>query len=160
MSLDDIVSLIIAVVAIVYSLLSMSKLKRPILDSFEDEDEEEEEVRPPRPVQAPKPVAKSAPPTAPQSVEKKFVFRSQLDEFSQHTAIEDRHLEIHLRPSSELVSDAFRLEATEGAVVQKAKKPTVHELIKSLPQEKLLFISYEVFHVPVSRRPSPFPWNG
>jgi hypothetical protein len=44
--------------------------------------------------------------------------------------------------------------------VPKPKKSNIQKLIKSLPEEKLLFLSYEVFHVPVAKRQSPFPWNG
>ena len=92
--------------------------------------------------------------------QKEFSFHSQLEDFKQHTSIDDRHIEINLRPGTELTSAAFRLAQSEGSVMVRPSKPTIQALIKSLPSEKLLFLSYEVFHVPVSKRPSPFPWNG
>lgn len=179
-SVDDLVSLLVTIIAVLYMLITafkaLSPRKRPTpspeeeremtLEEYLDSLEEEEEEKPIR-----KPVAKVAPPpplsspvAAKKVVEKppeeKFEFHSTLEDFQQKTAIEDRKLAIHLRSPEELVSESLRKMTTEGVVVSKSGKCRIQALIKSLPQEQLLFLSYEVFHVPVSKRESPFPWNG
>ena len=116
-------SIFIAIVAVVYSLISIMKGRpRPAQD---EDDEEIEEVR--------APVAKrQAPPAAP-------IEQQAAPQYEFHSNIEERH---------------------DLPEVRKVKKGNIQELIKSLPQEKLLFISYEVFSKPVGSRPTPFPWNG
>ncbi len=163
MNLDDIISLFVIVVAIIYTLISvfktitgLKKEEKDYLDEDEDEDEEYE-------VKKPKAKAKSLPPEAPKqqpSSPKSAVFRSKLDDYTTRTSIDDQHLDIHLRSPNDLVSDAFRVAESEGAVVKRAKKASIHDLIKALPSKKLIFLSYEVFSQPVSRRKTPFPWNG
>lgn len=179
-SVDDIVSLLVTIIAILYMLITafraLSPKKRPTsspeeereqtLEEYLDSLEEEEEEKPVR-----KPVAKVAPRPQPLPVvaakkvveaplEEKFEFHSKLEDFQQKTAIEDRKLAIHLRSPDELVSESLRKMTAEGAIVSKSNKCRIQALIRSLPQEQLLFLSYEVFHVPVSKRESPFPWNG
>lgn len=163
MSFDDLVSLLIAIVAMLFMVVTSIKAERSRKTKYEDEDEDEEEG-----YVEPKPKAKHnskpkvvAPPPAPvrqPRVAESYQFQPKMDSFTQKTNIDDQHLTIHLRPENELVSDAFR--DSEGVVLTKKKKQNIQDLIKSLPQEKLLFLSYEVFHVPVSKRKSPFPWNG
>lgn len=181
---DDYVSLVIAIIAVIYSFATILKsiygAKKPmprrtghqsedVEKDVEDVEEEETFEEFVRQTQASKQeLGKKAVafPPPPQQVgskassEKEFSFHSQLDAFAPKTDIDDRHLTIHLRPGSEICSDAFRLAQSEGAVMKRPTKPSIQQLIKSLPQEKLLLISYEVFHVPVSKRSCPFPWNG
>lgn len=177
MSFDDIVSLFIAIIAMLFmvatSIKGARKSKREEELGYEDEEEEEEyedqeqeQVQLPPP--PPKPVSKPTqrpPQMQPVAVKKKLVqntlyeFEPKMDSFSQKTAIDDRHLTIHLRPEDELVSDPFR-DADGLTFVRQRKTKNIKQLIKSLPEDQLLFLSYEVFHVPVSKRPSPFPWNG
>jgi len=178
MKIDDIVSLIVTWIAILYMVVMAFRAlypKRPNEVSTEEEKEmtleeyleslegEEEEARPP-----PKKVALPPPPPAvipvqkaPEArVEEKFEFHSRLEDFQTKTAIEDRKLTIHLRSPDELVSESLRKMSAEGTVAKMASKARIQKLIRSLPQDQLLFLSYEVFHKPVSKRDSPFPWNG
>lgn len=168
---DDYLSLIVAVLAVVYSIFTVlrsifSKDAAPSYgrdSDFEEDEDDDEFEKVVEPVKKKAPVRVPVIPKQAMSVAKKqenFEFHAKLDDYTQTTAIDDRHLEIHLRPGSELCSDAFRLAQSEGSVMVRPAKPTIQQLIKSLPQEKLLFLSYEVFHVPVSKRSSPFPWNG
>ncbi len=132
--LDDYFSMLIAAIAVIYSFLSIIKsMKRP---APRDEDEEFEKVAMHRQI-------KNAPPAPP-------VYYVEPPEKK-------------VEPHSNLEPDIHAIDALRfgDSVVTRAKKrATISDLVKSLPQEKMLFISYEVFHVPVSRRPSPFPWNG
>jgi len=155
-------SLIIAIIAVIYTFLSIRRSnRREEPDApYEEEDEydyEEEEVvvpPPPPPKQKPKQVVAKV-----QEPQLQTQFKSTLDNYATATAIDDRHLDIHLRKEGELISDKFRLLETEGVVVKQKKKPTIRELIKELPEDKLLFLSYEVFSRPVCKRKSPFPWD-
>lgn len=87
----------------------------------------------------------------------KFAFETKMDDYTQKTAIDDRHLTIGLRPGSELISDAVRLG--EGKVVSTQKRAPIRDLIDSLPSKKLLWISHEVIDKPVCMRSCAFPWN-
>ncbi len=145
---DDYISLIIGVVAVLYSIIQVARSiygTKPENRRYEDEEDDDEgfeevKKKPKAPPAAPQPaIAKQA--------EKPFAFHSQLDDFATKTSIEDRHLDVSFADS-------------EGAVVKRPKKPTIQELVAKLPQKKMLFLSYEVFSVPVSRRKTPFPWNG
>ena len=134
MSSDDIIPTIVAIIAVLFMFVNIYnsiKASRQDVPDYED-DEDEEEL--PKPVKI---VRKQAPPVAPV-----------------------RHIEPDLPAQIELVSDAVKLAESEGSVMIRPKKASVHDLIKSLPQEKLLLISYEVFKEPVCKRKSPFPWNG
>lgn len=163
-TVDDIVNIIFAILVVGYSLLTIlggifsSKRKVPRQVEEDEEDEEQEHLPqhlpplPPRPVVAIK-KAPSAPP------EDKFEFHSSLENFQQKSAIEEQKLTIHLHSSDELVSESLRMLYSEGTVYKKKSNQTISQLVKTLPEKKLLFLSYEVFHQPVSRRESPFPWN-
>ncbi len=182
---DEFFSLLIVIVAIIYTFSSMAKTiarsKKPMskhgrqqdeyYDDEEDDEESEEEtfedfikaVKTQERIEENFPIPPSpiyAEPSKVTPIANKFEFEANLDDYSQTTNIDDRKLTISLRPGDELVSDAFRLAQTEGLVMKRPQRPTIQQLISSLPQDKLLFLSYEVFHVPVSKRPSPFPWNG
>ncbi len=100
-------------------------------DYYDEEDEEEEEIRVPPPVPKPQIVKQAT-----QEKESPYEFHTKLDDY------------------------VSSLQNTEGAVVKSKKKANIHELMKSLPDKKLIFLSYEVFSQPVSNRKSPFPWNG
>ncbi|MBS0633849.1 MAG: hypothetical protein JSR37_00110 [Verrucomicrobia bacterium] len=157
MSFDDLVSLLIAIVAMLFMVVTSIKAERRTKreERYEEEDDEQV-VRQPK--AKPKVVTPPATPVRQPRVAENYQFQPKMDSFTQKTNIDDQHLTIHLRPENELVSDAFR--DSEGVVLTRKKKQNIQDLIKSLPQEKLLFLSYEVFHVPVSKRKSPFPWNG
>lgn len=181
--LNEFISILITILAVIYAFSSLAKSaaragrskrspdEREVDDAdiFEEEEDEEgfeEIVLKQEPIK-PKVTTPPLPPPAPkiqkaqkQEVVGEFSFHTNLDDYTQKSAIEDRELEIHLRPGIELGSEAFRLAQTEGAVMKRPTKPSIKQLIKSLPEEQLLFLSYEVFHVPVSKRSSPFPWNG
>lgn len=115
----------------IYKSIKASRQDGPVYE--EDDEDEEEEIR--KPIKIVR--KQAAPPVVPVV----------------------RHME-PLPPQVELVSDAVKLAESEGSVMVRPKKASIHDLIKSLPQEKLLFISYEVFKEPVCKRKSPFPWNG
>jgi hypothetical protein len=189
-TVDDIVTLIVSFIAVLYMIASViqalfpkkrqqkqqSRQDRQVGQQNRQEEKEmtleqylesleEEEEKPAKKAALPPPPApvvsreppKRAPALAP--VEK-YEFHSRLDDYQQKTAIDEQKLTIHLRSPDELVSDSMRMMTSEGAVAKKAGKAPIQKLIQSLPKEQLLFISYEVFHVPVCRRETPFPWNG
>lgn len=185
---NEFISVLITILAVIYTFSTLAKSAARAgrkkgapdsddLDLFEEEEEQEDEKGfeefvlkqeniKQEPIK-PKAYTPPLPPPAPkidkaqkQEAIGEFSFHSKLDDYTQKTSIEDRELEIHLRPASDLCSDAFRLAQSEGAVMKRPVKPSIKQLIKSLPEEQLLFLSYEVFHVPVSKRSSPFPWNG
>lgn len=177
---NEFISILITILAVIYTFSTLAKTaararrsKRTAEDDdlFEEAGEEEEFFEEFETAEQPvvPQAIKSPPPPRPLADTEKsynqrpvgdFDFHSKLDDFTQTTSIDDRALEIGIRPGSELGSDAFRLAQTEGAVMKRPSKASIKQLIKSLPEEQLLFLSYEVFHVPVSKRPSPFPWNG
>lgn len=176
--LDNYVSLFVAAAAVIYSIITVlrsifgpDRISHETHDEADEDEEnyeemlrqEEEEIHRRQPVvriPAQKYEKTFVPKPPAVAIDKKYDFHAGLDDFSSHSPITDQQLTIHLRSENELVSDAFRLAQNEGSVLIRPKKPTIQQLIKSLPQEKLLFLSYEVFHVPVSKRSSPFPWNG
>lgn len=181
---NEFISILITIIAVIYTFSTLAKSaaragrtkrtpdEREVDDedmfeeeeSFEDESFEEfvlkQEAPKPKAIKLPPPPVAATPAAAKQEAVGDFDFHSKLDDYTQKTSIDDRALEIHLRPGSELGSDAFRLAQSEGAVIKRPTKASIKQLIKSLPEEQLLFLSYEVFHVPVSKRSSPFPWNG
>ncbi len=135
MNSDDLLSIIIAIIAIVYSILSMAKKSQDKREEtrrqYEDEDEYEEEdeeqkIHHPLPPPPKLEVAKTG----------SYEFHTKLDDY------------------------VSPLESTEGAVVKQKKKTNIATLVRELPEKKMLFLSYEVFSEPVSKRKSPFPWNG
>lgn len=162
MNIDDIVNILFVVLIIGYSLFRiLGSIFFP--KEIPKRVEEDEAEAPPRaathPLPPPLPAAiKVALPEKKFSTEK-FEFHSKLEDFQQVSEIESQKLTIHLRPSDELVSESLRMLGSEGTVYKRKSKNSISRLIKSLPQEKLLFLSYEVFHVPVSKRETPFPWN-
>ena len=156
-TLDDFVSVLIAIIAVVYTFVTIMRAIYTANKEMPEEQEEEEEEFVEVIQEKPKPLPKVQETYRP--LHEEYSFHSSFDDYQTESAITDRELTIHLRPKGQLVSEDFRLEDTEGVVVKMRQKQSVRKLIKSLPEEKLLFLSYEVFHVPVSKRPSIFPWN-
>lgn len=124
----------------IYKSIKASRQDAP---DYEDDDEEEEEEK--KPVR----IARKQPPRA-----------LPVRDVDMHVRqAQEHHHEAPLPAQIELVSDAVKLAESEGSVMVRPKKASIHDLIKSLPQEKLLLISYEVFKEPVCKRKNPFPWN-
>jgi len=105
------------------------------------------------------PKAKKALPPHERFTGDKFALKTKYDTYETHTAIDDRSLEIGLRPVGELVSEAVRLAETEGAVFKRKKRVPAKEILQALPSKKALVVSLEVLKEPVSLRSFPLPWN-
>lgn len=165
-NIDDLPSILLAIFAVIYTIASLvraaNKERRPHPHSHErkerHEDEQEEPVRKKKPT--PLPPAPVLRREKPKAADESYSFHSALEDHSQKNSIDSHHLEVKIKTGDELVSESLRLFQNEGSVGRKTTKPPIQQLINSLPQEKLLFLSYEVFHVPVCRRETPFPWNG
>jgi hypothetical protein len=146
-------------------------------DDFDDEEDDEEEFEeeeltefeerqmrkpaatPPPPPPRFSPVARGRelPPEKKFATEK-FTFHAKLDDFTSQTAIEGRTIAIGLHTPDEIISDALRLAETEGTLYKTKKSIPVRDVLKKLPNKKLLWISHEIVSGPVSRR-APFPWD-
>jgi hypothetical protein len=165
-NIADILATIIAVAAILYSVVSTimvilnpDKYKpAPPQDDEMQGDEMQEEVVPFEP---PVEVVAAPPPQPEQPPEvrfrpDRFRFETKMDRFRQKTAIEERSLESGLRRDpNELVSDAVRLSETPVGVIRHTKPPGLNDF----GSKKLMWISHEIFSKPVSERSSPFPWD-
>ena len=185
MDISNIIVMILAMLAIAYSIVSTIAVvvsqkkegperKGPEQEGYEpwqEEGDELEEYAPDKYARTEKPRI-VAPPPLPQKLKvkkalppqkrftgEKFAFKTKYDTYETHTAIEDRSIEIGLRPIGELVSDAVRLAEAEGALFEREKRVPVRELVQSLPSKKALWIAHEVVSTPLSLRHFPLPWN-
>ncbi len=159
MEIADIVGIVIAFIAVVYSFVSslMQALSRRQKESEEkmardNKPKSKQRRQPPVPPALVTHKEKRVPLRAQTGADERFVFHSTLDEFQAKSAIEDRKLPNHLRPIGELVSEDLRIQQSEGSLYTRQKKAPIHRLIRSLPSKKALVVSYEVFNTPIAFR--------
>ena len=168
METGDIISILFAIFGVAYILVTtLSELNREKKRGKQQRREQGEEESVTQALPAPK-LPRQRPPSlskeqkqtglrSMRGVDKKFEFRSNLEEFHQKTNIDERALQIHLRPSDELVSEDLRIQRSEGTVYNTKKKSRIQAEIASLPSRSILIISHELIRGPVAFRSTIFP---
>ncbi|HXF28977.1 MAG TPA: hypothetical protein VN457_03940 [Chlamydiales bacterium] len=124
-----------------------------------EEDEYIDEVK--RPVSKPALVAvASLPPVPPSSrgwprVEEKFDFHSVIEGegYRKKSAIEDRELQVKLRSGDDLVSADLKVWGDGKAQKTQKHVAPIVQMMKQMPDKKLLIICTEIINPPLSLRP-------
>lgn len=158
---------------------AVEKEKKSTIEEFlksmeaetEEDDEEEERQEEVRILQ--KREASHKPPPAPREAElfkqkssargwprpeEKFIFHTNIEDFKQKTAIDERKLEVKLRTGEDLISDDLKVWGQVSTRQAQAKDAPIHQLVKNRSSKKALIIAAEIIQPPVGfRKPHKFP---
>jgi hypothetical protein len=117
----------------------------------EEEEEEEEPVMQKVPLPPPVSLVKRQEP-AWRPPEEKFVFRTNIEDRNQRSAIDFQHLDIGLKSPDDVVSE--QIKHVKGAPTTRyvEKEAPIAVMLKKLPSKKMLIITSEILRPPVGFR--------